>query len=166
MKTYKAVAFLTGLIALSFSSPRGLAATQLPGRKVTPDPEALAVASRWLATVDAGNYKTARHMMAARIRRAGKPVDQRWLEWARERHAPLGRAVSRSVSEARFSNTWPGTPDGMYEYLIFKTVFARKAQATEYMILTKESGHWEVSGYGFRQPMICLTTRAIRLTNR
>ena len=64
MKTYKAVAFFTCLIALSFTSPRGLAATELLGRKVTPDPEALTAASRWLATVDAGNYKTARHMMA------------------------------------------------------------------------------------------------------
>jgi hypothetical protein len=150
MKTYKAVAFLACLIASVFTSPRGLAATQLPGRKVTPDAEALTAATRWLAIVDAGNYKTARNMMAARVRRAGESVDERWLEWARGKRAPLGRAVSRSVSEARFSNTWPAAPDGTYEFLIFKTVFARKAQATEYLILTKESGHWEVSGYGFK----------------
>ena len=34
----------------------------------------------------------------------------------------------------------------MYEYLVFKTAFARKAQTNEHLILTKESGHWEVSG--------------------
>lgn len=151
MKTLCAVpTVICSLVSFMLSCTGTFAATQLVGRPVKPDSEAVAAGNRWLAMMDTGNYKTARHTMVARVRRAGESVDEQWLSWARTKRAPLGRIISRSITQARFSNTWPGAPDGTYEWIAYKTVFERKAQASEYLVLTKESGHWEVSGYGFR----------------
>ena len=58
-----------------------------------------------------------------------------------------GRTLSRQFVEALFARTLRGSPDGYYELLMYKTSFQRKARATEGVTLTKESGHWQVSGY-------------------
>ena len=64
--------------------------------------------------------------------------------------APLGRLLSRKFVKAQFSRTLPALQMGYYEFLAYNTSFQRKAQAAEYVTLTKESGHWQVSGYHFR----------------
>jgi hypothetical protein len=151
MKTRNIAATLVCSTALFIvSCPGFVAAAQLLGRPVKPDPEAVAGGNRWLVVFDSGDYKTARHMMAKRVQRGGAIHEEQFIAWARERRAPLGRVLRRELMWARFSNTLPTAPDGNYEFLRYKTSFQHKAQAEEELTLTKESGHWEVSGYHFK----------------
>jgi hypothetical protein len=115
---------------------------------VQPDPQALAVASKWLSVVDAGNYAESYAMLAPRIRSGG--FEKNWVGHLRVKRAPLGRLLSRKFVKAQFARTLPGAPDGYYEFFTYSTSFARKAQAAELVVLTKESGHWQVSGYQLR----------------
>ena len=118
--------------------------------KVKPDPQAVAVANKWLSVFDAGNYSEAYAMLAARVRSAGDAVKKQWVGSQRAKRTPLGRTLSRQFAEAYFARTLPGSPDGYYELLMYKTSFQHKARATEGVTLTKESGHWQVSGYRVR----------------
>ena len=115
--------------------------------KVKPDPEAVAVANKWLLVFDAGNYSEAYAMFPVRVRSAGDAVEKQWVGSQRAKRTPLGRTLSRQFVEAYFARTLPGSPDGYYELLMYKTSFQHKARATEGVTLTKESGHWQVSGY-------------------
>lgn len=129
------------------------AAVQLPkthDKVVKPDPDAVAVATAWLALVDRGDYSAAFQRYPARIRAGGAIVAQNSIASFHARRTPLGAMRSRKLLRARFSHTLPGTPDGNYEFLDFGSSFARKADALEIITLTKESGHWQVSGYHMR----------------
>jgi hypothetical protein len=117
---------------------------------VQPDPQALAAASKWLSVVDAGNYAEAYAMLPARERSGGDAIEKQWVGSQRLRRTPLGRTLSRKFVKAYFARTLPGAPDGYYELLMYKTSFQHKAQANEGVTLTKESGHWQVSGYRIR----------------
>ena len=117
---------------------------------VAPDRQAVATAAKWLSVVDAGNYAEAFAMFPARTRSGGDAVEKYWVGYLRAKRAPLGRALSRKLVKAWFARTLPGSPDGYYEFLHYNTSFQHKTQAAESVTLTKESGHWEVSGYRFR----------------
>lgn len=121
-----------------------------PYTVVKPDPQAVAVATKWLSVVDAGNYAEAFAMFPARIRSGGDAVEKYWVGYLRAKRAPLGGALSRKLVKAWFTRTLPGSPDGYYEFFHYNTSFQRKTQAAESVTLTKESGHWQVSGYRFR----------------
>jgi hypothetical protein len=117
---------------------------------VKPDPQAVAVVTKWLSVVDAGNYAQAFAMLPARVRSGGDAIEKQWVGYQRTKRTPLGRTLSRQFVKAYFARTLPGAPDGYYELFMYKTSFHHKAQATEGVTLTKESGHWQVSGYRFR----------------
>ena len=121
-----------------------------PYAVVRPDPQAVAVATKWLSVVDAGNYAEAFTMFPARIRSGGDAVEKYWVGYLRAKRAPLGRALSRKLVKAWFTKTLPGSPDGYYEFFHYNTSFQRETHAAESVTLTKESGHWQVSGYRFR----------------
>ena len=109
---------------------------------VKPDPQAVAVATKWLSAVDAGNYAEAFTMFPARIRSAGDAIEKQWVGYQRAKRTPLGRTLSRKLVKAWFTRTLPGSPDGYYEFFHYNTSFQRKTQAAESVTLTKESGHW------------------------
>jgi hypothetical protein len=114
--------------------------------KVKPDPQAVAVANKWLSVFDAGNYAQAYAMFPARIRSPGDAVEKQWGGHQRANRTTLGSTLSRQFVKAYFARTLPGAADGYYELLMYKTSFQHKAQATEGVTLTKESGHWQVLG--------------------
>ena len=114
---------------------------------VRPDPRAVAVATEWLSVLDRGNYAQAYAMFPTRIKSGGDTVEKQCIAFWRTRRTPLGRTLSRKFGKAYFGKTLQGSPDGYYEFLYYKTSFQRKAQAIEGLTLTKESGHWQVSGY-------------------
>ena len=121
-----------------------------PYTVVTPDPQAVAVAKKWLSLADAGNYAESFAMFPARIRSGGESVEKYWVGYLKARRAPLGRVLSRKLLKAWFTKTLPGSPDGYYEFFNYNTSFQHKSQAAESVTLTKESGHWQVSGYRFK----------------
>ena len=136
------------IITLSLVANASGASSSYP--KVKPDPQAVAVANEWLSVFDGGNYSEAYAMLPARVRSAGDAVEKQWVGSQRAKRTPLGRTLSRQFVEAYFARTLPGSPDGYYELLMCKTSFQHKARATEGVTLTKESGHWQVSGYRVR----------------
>jgi hypothetical protein len=129
----------------------GSALCASPDTVVKPDPQAVAVATKWLSVFDAGNYAQAYAMLPARIRSSGgDTLEKMWVTYWRAKRTPLGRTLSRKFAKAYFARTLQGSPDGYYEFLYYNTSFQHKAQAAEGVTLTKESGHWQVSGYKFR----------------
>jgi hypothetical protein len=141
------VLYFSAAIALSLlGSAFGASSYQV----VRPDAQALATANKWLSIVDAGNYAQVYAMFPARIKSGGEALEKNWVDYLRARRAPLGRLLSRKFVKAGFSRTLVGSPDGYYEFLAYNTSFQRKAQTVESVTLTKESGHWQVSGYRFR----------------
>jgi hypothetical protein len=117
---------------------------------VTPDPLAVAVATQWLAWMDGGNYEVAYRNVAARVRAGGPLSEKQWIAQMEARRAPLGPPTSRTLVRARFSRTMARGPDGNYEFLDYETSFQYKEHGGETVILTKESGQWQVSGYEFK----------------
>jgi Protein of unknown function (DUF4019) len=55
-----------------------------------------------------------------------------------------------SLGVADDFKTLPGSPDGYYEFFHYNTSFQHKTQAAESVVLTKESGNWQVSAYRFK----------------
>src|SRR5690349_10155734 len=90
-----------------------------PYTVVKPDPQAVAVATKWLSVVDAGNYAEAYAMLPARIRAGGDALEKQWLGSCRARRTPLGRILSRKFAKAYFARTLPASPDGYYEFLYY-----------------------------------------------
>src|SRR2546423_605558 len=132
MKTHSiAITIVCSTALFIVTCPGFVMAAQKLGRAVKPDPEALAVANRWFAVFDSGDYKTAHRMWAKRVQRGGAVLEEQFVASARARRAPLGRVLRRQLTEAQFSNTLSGAPDGIYEVFLYKTSLQHKAEAEE-----------------------------------
>jgi hypothetical protein len=112
--------------------------------KETEQGQAEAVANSWIGLVDAGQYGKAYEEYPARIKVS--ETKESFLERMRRRRAPLGSVVSRSLIST-FAHQLQGAPTGNYELLVYHTSFAAKPYATEHVVVTKESGTWQVSSY-------------------
>ena|ERR1039457_5243766 len=126
------------------------ARAQAKDKVIKPDPQAVATAQGLLAMLDKANFTRAHQTLTARVKVGGPVAEQQWVAFLKTRRAPLGQVISRTLFRARFNTSIASGPDGNYEFLDYKTKFARKAQCLEVVTLTKETGHWEVSGYHIR----------------
>ena len=113
-----------------------------------PDQAARDTALNWLAIVDTGQYSKAWNAYPPRIK-AGR-LEENFKGWMRARRFPLGHAKTRQFLKITHTHRLNGAPDGDYQLIAFKTSFERKAVALEEVVLTSETGHWQVSGYAFR----------------
>jgi Protein of unknown function (DUF4019) len=142
-----------------FLSPRGLAlivflllffALSQPARAISPDDQsARETALRWLALIDSGHYRQAFEEWAPRLKAASMGADY-FIKWMQTRRLPLGHARKRVFYKVWAYHNANGWPDGTYQQIDFKTSFERKALGWERVILTKETGHWQVGNYSFK----------------
>lgn len=102
-------------------------------------------ALHWLDLLDTHQYRQAFEAQPPRIRIPSNR--EHFLEWMQERRGPLGRTRSRAFLRVVHTHTLIGAPDGDYQQMGFKTSFEHKARAAEMVVLSKETGHWQVSGY-------------------
>ena len=102
-------------------------------------------ALQWLEVMDSGHYAQAYREMPPRVR-TGKG-EEIWVDNCRARRTPLGHANSRKFMKAVHTTSIIGAPDGNYYRIGFKTSFERKHNGAELLVLTRETGHWQVSGY-------------------
>jgi hypothetical protein len=113
------------------------------------DPRTIAVqtaARAWLAHVDRGDAKSAWNAAGKKFQ-AAMPAET-WTAQLKKAQDKLGRATQRTVGPARFQSSFPGLPNGDYAEILFRTVFAKKADAGEKLTLEREAdGQWRVVGY-------------------
>lgn len=54
---------------------------------------------------------------------------------------------SRKLRSVVKTNTLPGAPAGEYEVIQFQTVFAKRRDAVETVVVAHEGSGWKVNGY-------------------
>jgi hypothetical protein len=109
------------------------------------DQAARDTALHWLALLDAHQYGQAFDAQPPRIQTGS--IRENFIKWMQGRRTPLGGAHSRSFLKVVHTHKLAGAPDGDYQQIGFKTSFERKAEAVEAVVVTRETGHWQVSGY-------------------
>ena len=76
---------------------------------------------------------------------------QRWCEQVAPQRRVMGKLVSRAVESNQYATTLPGMPDGEHVMVQYKTVFEKKKDAAEVVVVSREEdGAWRVSGYFIR----------------
>lgn len=111
-------------------------------------PASLDAAKAWLALVDQGKWHASWQTAAAMFRT--QIGDARWAEMVTPVRQPLGAVVTRTFDSVERTRTLPGAPGAEYEILAFRTNFAQRSDASETVILVRESEGWRVAGYFIR----------------
>ena len=112
------------------------------------DVAATAAAEVWLSLVDDGQFAKAWETGAKILQ--GVVTEKDWLQRATERRPPLGKVVSRKVTETSSTTSLPGAPEGQYVVLQYNTEFEHKKVAKETLTVALDGGAWKVSGYYIR----------------
>lgn len=107
---------------------------------------ALAAAKDWLALVDAGNYAESWETSSSLMR--GAVTRDHWTAALNAVRKPLGKVLSRTEKNKKFTRSLPGAPDGEYVMIQFDTSYENKKSAVETITPMKDKdGKWRVSGY-------------------
>jgi hypothetical protein len=108
----------------------------------------LAAANAWLGLVDAKRWNDSWANAGTMFK--SKLAEASWASTIQSVREPLGAVSSRSFKSRTKTSTLPGVPDGEYEVVQFQTSFAKKALATETVVLSHEPSGWKVDGYFIR----------------
>jgi hypothetical protein len=103
----------------------------------------------WLALMDAGKYREAWDSAAVVVRAA--VTKEMWEQKMVAVRSPLGKVVTRELSDSKYTKTLPGVPDGEYVVTQYKVKFEHKEDAVETVVSSVEKdGSWRVAGYYFK----------------
>ena len=103
-------------------------------------------ARAWLAHTDRGDATASWNDAGKQFRNA--ITVERWAQSLNRVRPPLGAVSQRALLKTQFRKTFPGAPDGEYAVVVFRTTFAKKANASETVTLEHESDSaWRVVGY-------------------
>ena len=103
-------------------------------------------ARAWLAHTDRGDAAASWNDAGKQFRNA--ITVERWAQSLNQVRPPLGAVSQRALLKTQFRKSFPGAPDGEYAIVVFRTTFAKKANASETVTLEHESdGAWRVVGY-------------------
>jgi len=143
MKT--AFAILGLMVLAGATSAISWAADPKPAERAA----AQAAAETWLALVDAGNveasWTSASSLFRARVSQA------QWGNAVTGVRDALGALKARTLQSAILQKGLPDAPNGRYIAIVYASVFANKASATETVIPIQEAdGTWHVSDYYVR----------------
>jgi len=112
-----------------------------PQPAVTPaQSDTIAAAQRWLAMLDAGDWRASWLATAQSFRDLN--TLETWTAASEQARAPLGEVRSRSVLAY---DSVPAPPHG-YEIVRFRTSFANRPDAVETVSLAREGEEWRVAG--------------------
>jgi len=122
------------------------AALQAPAG--APDKEGAAPAEAWVKLLDgqrwAESWKSSGALFRSQLTEAG------WVSTIQPLRGQLGSVSSRALVSVTSTHALPGAPDGDYRIVQFATVFARKPDAIETVVLAREGSAWAVDGYFIR----------------
>jgi len=99
---------------------------------------------QWLKIIDADNYDKG-WMYASEYLKNAVPKDsfKQTLQGVR---SPLGSMKNRVLAASEYTTSLPGSPDGEYVVMKYKTEFAKKSEpALRPVISKKEDGQWKVA---------------------
>jgi hypothetical protein len=132
------------ILTLALACCAGVAFSQDPAATT-----AQRVAREWLALTDAGNDAASWDAAAHQFKNA--MTRDRWAQDLKQKREPLGALTQRSVLQTTFATSFRGAPDSNYAIVVFRTTFAKKADAVETVALERESDDaWRVVGYDIR----------------
>ena len=131
------------IISISLTSCASRSTARLDKR--TAENTTRALAERWLALLDAGDYEEAFEHESVRFRIAG--TQKQFVRYMQGRRAPFGRVEARKFIGAAHLKKLVGMPDGIYEGVLFKSTFQNKSVAAERVILAREAERWQVIDY-------------------
>ena len=107
---------------------------------------AIASAEKWLKLVDQGKYIESWKESADYFKRAVS--QEQWEQAMKSGREPLGKLISRKVTNALYTTSLPGAPDGQYVVIQFNTSFENKKSGIETVTpMVDKDGRWRVSGY-------------------
>ncbi len=110
---------------------------------------AKAASDIWLAQVDDGRYD-AGYLASASVFQKLVTKEQ-WVKLATAGRKPMGKIVTRSMKDSKFSTTMAGAPEGQYVVLHYDTAFEKRPVAVETVTTLLDSdGQWKVCGYFIR----------------
>jgi len=108
----------------------------------------MAAATAWVSLIDAGRWDES--WTSAGTLFQSRMAEPSWAPAIQPVRDPLGAVSSRSMLSVASTTSLPGTPDGHYRVVQFKTSFANKKDATETVVLACEPAGWKVDGYFIR----------------
>ena len=107
---------------------------------------AIAAAESWLKLVDDGKYADSWKQAAAFFKSA--VPQQTWETQIAAVRRPMGKKLTRTLSNSKYAATLPGAPDGEYVVIQFSASFENKKSAIETITpMLEKDGKWRVSGY-------------------
>jgi hypothetical protein len=110
------------------------------------DDEVLKAANEWLMLVDEGKYAESWDNAAEYFKNALSSED--WQTSLAAGRTPLGKMITRVSKGIDYKTSLPGAPDGEYAVIVYRTSFAHKESATEFVTpMRQKDGSWKVSGY-------------------
>lgn len=108
--------------------------------------EASAMATQaWLDKIDKGHYGESWDSASDLLKLTMTKDD--WQKLLEKTRKPLGALKSRQVVDQRIAKDPKGLPAGDYIVMVYKTTFAKKADATELVTLFFQDGSWHVLTY-------------------
>ncbi len=143
IRTLFLAALLLGFNVVLYAAEPTEEQKEIVGQKVN---DAISAAESWLAIIDNGQYNDS-WANAAQLFKDKVPEGQ-WETSLRQVREPLGKTVSREVSNYQYLTNLPGAPKGEYVVIQFKTSFEEKPDSAETITPMLDSdGQWRVSGY-------------------
>ena len=118
---------------------------------------AIEAAEAWLQLVDDGQYRESWSQAAEYFKQVVN--EEQWETTIKAVRKPLGKVLSRKVSNSTYTMTLPGAPDGKYVVIQFDTSFENKQNAVETVTPMMDTDgpdsaqgatpgrQWRVSGY-------------------
>lgn len=107
--------------------------------------EGASSAIEWLEVVDSGNYAESWDKAAPYFQ--SQLSSDEWVQALDKARTPLGKMITRVVTESSSRKSLPGVPDGDYVVVVFSTIFEHKRSATETVTVSKIDDGWRAVGY-------------------
>jgi hypothetical protein len=121
-----------------------IAAADIPPAKA-----GVAAASAWLKLVDHRKYAESWQDASSFFRT--EITEDHWEDRINEVRTPLGPVVSRELTITEPATSLPGSPDGHYLVLQYKSSFTQKKAAIETVVMMlDQDGHYRTVGYFIR----------------
>jgi hypothetical protein len=133
------------LAGLAMALPISLLADANKNAEIKKLQESEATTKSWLSLIDAAQYDKSWDA-ASKVLQLTVPRAQ-WTKIMDQIRKPLGKPVSRKVTDVRTSKDPHGLPPGDYMVYVYQTKFPGKDDSYEMLTLVYDESKWQVMTY-------------------